>query len=135
MWKYGGSVFDQPDEKSIWITVGPNTGGNYLSDSEFPGVDWITADKFVGIVKYQGADCLLFILGDSGGLDVNDETAVRDKIEHSLNIAVIDLKTRLPIEVHYAGTKEVFHFGAGPGKLFPPKSLTDQIARSTGKPL
>ena len=82
-----------PDGKDVLVQT-PNPDPtiptpNYedYAVTDFPGFEWVTADKYVGVEKVGGTDCLVFKMKRKIAADDPEPTDFT---------ACVDLETRLP---------------------------------------
>jgi len=115
-----------------------------FEDSDFSGLDWLSAATFVGIQKFQGRDCMIF------KSQINPLPLVLQQEEASVNetnraeglaprpekrvpaIAYIDLETRIPLLVQFGQQKRSYQYGPATTLTLPPevaKALKAYLAR------
>jgi hypothetical protein len=114
--------------------VCPDYGGGDIysinfAASDFAGLDWISADTYSGMVKYQGRDCIVFNSNVSPleGLQqrleaagIEQARALHHHVAGAVKIpatACIDLDTRLPLFVQFGGEKCIYQYGPAPRAL------------------
>ncbi|MEZ0298750.1 MAG: hypothetical protein ACAI35_20060 [Candidatus Methylacidiphilales bacterium] len=124
IWSTGDEHYGKCNHTSDW-------GKASLSSIEalrgFPGTDWMAADQQVGKVVWHDTECVLFMPKPHPTLEMGDAKKLKAALEKAPFFAIMDAKTRLPIEIHSGGIKEVFEFGPAPRTLELPDDLTAQI--------
>ena len=123
-------------------TVCPDYGGGDIysvnfTAADFAGLDWVSAETYSGVTKYQGRDCMIFKSNVSPleGLAQKLEAAAIEQARalghHVANavrvpvVAYIDLDTRLPIYAEFGKQKRNYQYGT---PLTAPIVLPTQVA-------
>jgi hypothetical protein len=98
-----------------------------LPATGFRDLDWISADTYVGTVKYNKCDCLIFVPGGTATLDKADSKKDA-RLQSEKTIAYIDVETRLPVLVRFNGETRNVTFNAQPTTMLTlPVELTEQV--------
>jgi len=97
-----------------------------FASSDFAGLYWVSPATYVGIVKYQGNDCMVF-KGSVSPLSERSQIDERENIERAKAFgqsvpeevkvpaaAYIDLETRLPLFVQFGNEKRFYRYGDPP---------------------
>jgi hypothetical protein len=148
VWHVGGlQVSKVPN--SVDLIINHDAGGTDIysinfEDSDFAGLDWLSAATFVGIEKFQGRDCMIF------KSQINPLPIVTRQEEESINeankaeglapreekkvaaVAYIDLETRIPLLVQFGQQKRTYEYGPATTLTLPPevaKALKVYLAR------
>lgn len=146
IWHYSG-VRITPVSGSSNAIVCPDYGGGDIfsvnfASSDFAGLDWISKDTYAGIVKYEGADYILF-KGTVSPLSVRAQIDEHEDIEKAKAfgqpysekltvpaIAYIDLESRLPAFVQFGNEKRTYQFQPPPtAPLKLPPDLAVQVQK------
>jgi hypothetical protein len=93
-----------------------------LPPSGFRDLDWITAENYVGTIKYNGSSVLVFVPGGTKTLSAKDLAKQKNPLETQAKAALIDDATRFPVAVQEAGTNQTYKFDTPPTEMltFPP---------------
>lgn len=107
--------------------------------SDFAGLDWISANTYAGIRKYQGRDCIIF-KGEVSPLPLmfheEELVAIENAKTYGLAppeekkvaaVAYIDLETRLPLLVQFGNQKRVYQYSAPVQPLTLPPDIADAV--------
>ena len=145
IWHLSGLRAMKPPDASPPI-IAPDTGGGsdiYSTNfavSDFAGLDWITANTFTGMAKYQGRDCIEFkaTVSPLNARDRQEEAiAIGQAIAFGqpappvfkvAAVAYIDLETRLPLVVTFGKEKRIYQYGTPPtADLTLPAELANAV--------
>ncbi len=94
-----------------------------FTKSDFAGLDWIAADCYKGMAKFQGRDCIM-LEGTVSPLDANakaqeasamagEDGSHFEKMEVRAT-AYIELQSRLPLLVTFGSEKRTYQYGPAP---------------------
>jgi len=108
--------------------------------SDFAGLEWVSANTYTGMAKYQGRDCIQF-KGDVSPLNpkAREEEAIAigqaktfgESAPQQIKVpavAYIDLETRLPLVVTFGNEKRFYQYGAPPTAMLAlPPALASAV--------
>ena len=88
-----------------------------FSKTDFPGLEWVTPNDYVGTSKVMGRDCILFSKTDP------------EKPQFTF-VAHVDMQTRLPVLLQKDNEIRVYQFGAPPQAMLAlPRDLQQDLER------
>lgn len=145
LWHLSGLRAMKPPDASHPI-IAPDTGGGsdiYSANfavSDFAGLDWISANTYTGMAKYQGRECIEFkaTVSPLNARERQEEAIAIDQAKtfgesapSELKVpaaAYIDLETRLPLLVIFGEERRIYQYGASPqAPLALPPELADLV--------
>ena len=144
VWHLGGlMVMKLPDaaEPIVWPdSVQADIYSVNFAAADFAGLDWISANTYTGMAKYQGRDCIQFT-GDVSPLNprAREEEAIAigqakafgqtvPQESRVLAVAYIDLETRLPLVVTFGNEKRIYQYGTPPAAMLAlPPALASAV--------
>lgn len=125
--------------------VCPDFGGGDIhsidfASSDFAGLDWISANTYTGVAKFQGRDCIEF-KGNVSPLEASvkrqeagaimEAEASGETAHDEMKVAAtayIDLETRLPLLVIFGEEQRIYQYGAPPTTpLSPPAEVAGPL--------
>ena len=113
-WASAGTEYVKSSGSPTWyLTVAPMTNAPIVSPSGFQNVDWITADTYVGTIKYQGRECFVCVPLTAGPMDLS-AGSTQDQLASLPTVAFIDAQSRFPLEIRIHGEIDSFQFGPPP---------------------
>jgi hypothetical protein len=123
--KYPGKSFWSAYERSDPSMANSNITALTLPPSGFRGLDWINKQTYVGRMKTEWGDCLIFAPGGQGTVK-GDLT--KQKLDAVPTIAYLDAETRLPVMARAGDETRVFQFTQAPTSLQTlPEDLASEI--------
>ena len=144
IWHIGGlMVMKQPDaaEPTVWPdSAQADIYSVNFAAADFAGLDWISANTYTGMAKYQGRDCIQFT-GEVSPLNprAREEEAIAigqaiafgqpaPQETKVTAVAYIDLETRLPLVVTFGDEKRIYQYGTPPAaELTLPPELENAV--------
>ncbi|XHR27152.1 MAG: hypothetical protein ACFUZC_14495 [Chthoniobacteraceae bacterium] len=113
------------------------------SQTDFPGMEWVSEKNYVRSLKYMGRDCLVF--QDTLSLYTAEELKELQKDRNgkkraSFNpadyqipvLAYVDSQTRLPVLLQRGSELRVYRFAAPPAAMLkPPAEVLQNIKKKT----
>ena len=119
------------------------------SQTDFPGVEWVSPKNFQKVIRHQEKDCMLFadkisLLSEEEFQELQASNARSgdprklDRREFEIAVrALVDLETRLPVMLQWGEETRIYEFLAPPaGLLSPPAEVErDRLNRKRQREL
>jgi hypothetical protein len=128
-WHSGTTVYAKTNGTDIYAQGSETSEGNssMSTSSEFQDMKWVTAESYLGTIKYSGHDCLVFVPNAPATLKISDADAFTKFVATAPLVAFIDAETRYPVEVRTGGVYHSYQFSDPPNSLSLPTDLVAQI--------
>ncbi len=139
-WHIGTLQYARPPGQKVWfesdaggLADGTAIDANYspFPASGFRDLDWISRTTYLGTLKFNDRDCLVFTPDDSPNNVSVDRAQQLANWESLPTVACIDAVTRLPVLVRINGETRRFTFCDPPAEMqVLPSDLAEQVKKA-----